>query len=95
MVGVSAPSISQLERGKQGFTDTTLASLADALACSPGDLLMRNPLDPEAVWSIWDNVPPEKRDQAIRVLKTFADPPKPGVDGRRRATNGKHLAKHH
>ena len=89
LVGVSAPSISQLETGKQGFTDTTLASLADALSCGAGDLLMRNPLDPDAVWSIWDNVPAEKRDQAMKVLRTFADIPKPTTEGRKRPQNGK------
>ena len=81
LVGVTAPSISQLETGKQGFTDTTLKALADALACQPGDLLMRNPLDTEAVWSIWDNIPPERREQAVKVLKTFANEPKTGTDG--------------
>lgn len=45
MVGVSASSISQLETGKQGFTDTTLIALSDALQCSPGDLLSINPLN--------------------------------------------------
>ena len=71
IVGVTAPSISQLESGKQGFTDSTLEALASALACNPGDLLMRNPLDEEAPWSIWDEIPKENRSQAIQVLKTF------------------------
>lgn len=38
-VGVSTASISQLETGKQGFTDTTLYAIAAALNCAPGDLL--------------------------------------------------------
>lgn len=73
MTGLGAPSISQLENGKQGFTDSTLEALANALQCTPGDLLMRNPLDDEAPWSIWENIKPENRSQAIRVLKTFED----------------------
>lgn len=44
LVGVSTSSISQLETGKQGFTDSTLIALAEALKCSPGELLIRNPL---------------------------------------------------
>lgn len=75
-IGMTPASISQLETGKQGFSDVTLVGLADALACQPGDLLMRNPLDTEAVWSIWDNIPADRRDQAVKVLKTFADEPK-------------------
>lgn len=78
MIGVQASSISQLETGKQGFSDTTLIALAEALKCSPGDLLMRNPLDAEAPWSIWDNIKPEDRPQAIKTLESFATPRKTG-----------------
>ena len=49
MIGLTAPSISQLETGKQGFTDSTLEAIAEALNCGPGDLLMRNPLCRRAV----------------------------------------------
>lgn len=73
-IGVSTSTISQLETGKQGFTDTTLALLADALSCSPGDLLMRNPLDKEAPWSIWDTVQradPGKKREIVAVVETM------------------------
>lgn len=81
IVGVSASSVSQLENGKQGFTDTTLLALAAALSCSPGDLLMRNPLDHDAPWSIWDSVKkqePERRKQIVAVVETML---KTGTDG--------------
>ncbi len=78
MVGLSAPGISQLETGKQGFTDSTLEVLAEALACRPGDLLMRNPLDDESVWSIWDHIDEADRPQVLRVLQTYA---KDGTNG--------------
>ncbi|MDW9814959.1 helix-turn-helix domain-containing protein [Sinorhizobium meliloti] len=73
-VGVTPSSISQLENGKQGFTDTTLSALAEALSCNPGDLLMRNPLDEDAPWSIWDNVKkasPDKRREIVAVVETM------------------------
>jgi transcriptional regulator with XRE-family HTH domain len=38
-VGVSTATISNLETGRNGFTDKTLATIADALACDPIDLL--------------------------------------------------------
>lgn len=38
-VGVSTATISNLETGRNGFTDKTLAALADALKCRPADLL--------------------------------------------------------
>lgn len=43
MVGLTASSISQLENGKQGFTDSTLVAIAKALDCRPGDLLLWAP----------------------------------------------------
>lgn len=71
MIGVSGPSISQLEKAKQGFSDSTLEALADALHCSPGDLLMRNPTDEDAPWSIWDNIEAIDRPKALAVLRAF------------------------
>lgn len=71
MVGLSAPGISQLETGKQGFSDSTLEAFAVALSCSPGDLLMRNPLDEGAPWSIWDKIKEEDKPRALDVLKAF------------------------
>lgn len=42
-VDVATASISQLETGKQGFSDSMLYALADALGCSAGDLLSKAP----------------------------------------------------
>lgn len=38
-VGVSTATISNLETGRNGFTDKTLAAIAAALNCHPSDLL--------------------------------------------------------
>lgn len=73
-VGVTASTISQLETYKQGFTDTTLAALASALACEPADLLIRNPLDTDAPWSLWDrvkNAPDDRRTGIVAVVETM------------------------
>lgn len=40
LVGVSTATISNLETGRNGFTDKTLAAVADALKCTPADLLL-------------------------------------------------------
>lgn len=74
IVGVTASTISQLETGKQGFTDSTLVALAEALSCTPGDLLMRNPLDKDAPWSIWESVkkmPAAQRAAIVAVVETM------------------------
>ncbi len=55
-IGVSPPTISQIEKGKQGFTNSTLEALAWALNCSPGDLLMRDPTKPNNIWTIQEQL---------------------------------------
>ncbi|MBX4889808.1 helix-turn-helix domain-containing protein [Rhizobium bangladeshense] len=39
-VGVTTATISNLETGRNGFTDKTLAAIAEALKCRPVDLLV-------------------------------------------------------
>ena len=80
-VGLSTSGISQLETGKQGFTDATLEVLSKALGCEPGDLLMRNPLDDSAVWSLQEKLraaTPEQRRQAFAIVTTLLST---GTDG--------------
>ena len=77
-VGMSTPSISQIETGKQGFTDSTLEALAEALHCEPGDLLMRDPTDPQAPWSLWESLSPAQRATGINLLKALKGT---GTDG--------------
>lgn len=79
IIGLTASSISQLENGKQGFTNTTLEAFADALNCNPGDLLMRNPLDKDAPWSIWEGLKPEQRQKAVGYMAGLRD--QTGTDG--------------
>lgn len=73
-IGSSASSICQLESGKQGFTDTTLVAIADALRCEPADLLTVDPLiDGEVanLMGLLRDAPKEVRQQAYEVLATL------------------------
>lgn len=84
MIGVTASSISQLETGKQGFTDATLEALAEALRCNPGDLLMRDPTDKEAPISIWARIPKADRPRVLDLMRVYAkddSDPSNGTDG--------------
>lgn len=74
MLGTSKGYISALENGKQRYNQQHLEALAEALMCDPVDLLIRDPTEPDAVWSLWDRVPPPARPQARAVLETFAEP---------------------
>jgi|SRR5271166_6734867 len=70
-VNMSPGNLSLIERGLQNYTQDTLESLAEALQCDPADLLMRNPLDGEAIWSIWDRAKPVERRLIVDIAKTI------------------------
>jgi transcriptional regulator with XRE-family HTH domain len=73
MVGMATSSISQLERGEQGFSDHTLIVISEALNCTPADLLARDPKSDNDPLSVWRRIKEDRRDQALKVLSTFAD----------------------
>lgn len=70
-VGMTQGMISHLERNRVDFTASHLDLFAEALQCEPADLLIRNPADPEAPWSIWDTLAPPERRQAVEILKAL------------------------
>ena len=67
-VGVTHGALSQLERGQVNYTQPMLEALAEALACQPGDLIMRDPTS-EGAWSLLDSLTPETRRKAIDLLE--------------------------
>ena len=69
-VGMTAGNLSQLERGNQGYTQNTLEALAVALQTDVASLLMRNPKDSEALWSLWDQAEPGERKMLVDIAKT-------------------------
>lgn len=68
---VTQGMISQLENGSTDYTGETLERLAHALDCQPGDLIMRDPTDTEAPWTIWETLSPVERRQAIGILQAL------------------------
>lgn len=67
----SVASVSRIESGKQPYTQDYLEALAHALQTDPASLLMRNPLDQEAIWSIWDNAKEGERRMIVDIAKTI------------------------
>lgn len=70
----SVASISRIESGAQPYTQDVLEALAEALSTDPASLIMRNPDDPEAMWSIWEQAKKGERllieELARSVVKT-------------------------
>lgn len=71
MVGLSKPHISLLERGGRQYTQELLERFAEALQCSPAGLIMRDPTDGDAVWSIYETLSPPQRKQATALLRVI------------------------
>lgn len=71
-------NVSNLEQGKQGYSDKGLSALADALNCSPGQLLMVDPTKDGAMWTIWESASQGQRRQIEEISKTITG--KTGTD---------------
>lgn len=80
-IDMTPSTVSQLETGKQGYSQGTLEALAYALQCEPGDLLVRDPTRPDAIWSIWETLSPAEREQGIRLLTALKGGDRTGTDG--------------
>jgi transcriptional regulator with XRE-family HTH domain len=62
--------LSMLENGKRGYTQETLEAIAHALQTDVASLLMRNPMDGEAIWSIWEHAKPGERQMIVDIART-------------------------
>ena len=70
--GMTHASLSRIERGLQPYSQPILEAIADEL--TGGDvasLLMRDPSDPHAIWSIWDRAKPGERKMIVDIAKTI------------------------
>lgn len=64
-------TLSRIENGESPFDQDFLEKAAEAYQCEPADLLMRNPKDEDAVWSIFDNLKTatlEEKKQVVRIV---------------------------
>ena len=70
-VEMTASHFSMLERGQRGYRQETLEAIADALQTDTNNLIMRNPKDNEAIWSIWDNASQGERRMITEIAQTI------------------------
>ena len=64
-------NLSKVERGLLPYNQELLERLADALNTDPASLLMRDPSDAGAIWSIWQNASPGERQQIEAVANAL------------------------
>lgn len=70
-IDMSTSALSYLERGQSAYTQETLERLAEALGTDPASLIMRNPSDQDAIWSIWDTASEGEKRQIAEVARAL------------------------
>jgi transcriptional regulator with XRE-family HTH domain len=68
---MTSSHLSMLERGQRGYTQETLEAVAEALQTDAASLLMRNPSDPDTIWSLWDRAKPGEKRQIRDVAEAL------------------------
>lgn len=72
LANTKASVISELESGQMQLSDKWLRRLAPHLGTTPGFLLDHNPNDMDSAFiEAAMAVPPERREQALQILRTF------------------------
>lgn len=68
-IGLSHSTLSRIENFKVPYNEALLDVLREVYgAPDNGSLIVRNPEDPEGIWTIYDQIPPEQRVVALRML---------------------------
>lgn len=73
-LGISRTQLSKIENMKSPYSQGLLEAAAEAYACEVADLVMRNPIDPNAPWSIYENLkkaPETTRAQIQAIIETL------------------------
>lgn len=77
-IGLSHSTLSRIENFKLPYNQALLEVLAEVYRTDVPSLIMRDPSEPEGIWTIYDQVPPKERPVALRMLKGLT---RTGTDG--------------
>jgi len=70
-IGIDRSYLSNIETGRRRYDQPFLEAAAEALRCEPPDLIMRDPTEPDGLWTIWDQLAPVERRQLVEVAKAL------------------------
>jgi transcriptional regulator with XRE-family HTH domain len=68
---MSHSQLSRIERMQQSYNQELLEALADLYGCDVVDLIIRDPSDPESMWTLWERAKPGERRQIAAVAETL------------------------
>ncbi|HLI67554.1 MAG TPA: helix-turn-helix transcriptional regulator [Caulobacteraceae bacterium] len=77
-IGIDRSYLSNIETGRRRYDQPFLEAAAEVLRCEPADLIVRDPTQPEGLWSIWDQLGPVERRQLVEMAKVLR---RTGTDG--------------
>lgn len=77
-VSMTHATLSRIERGKLPYNQHLLELLADIYQADTASLIIRDPSDPDGIWSVWDQLRPLERSQVVEIAKTLK---RTGTDG--------------
>lgn len=69
-IGLSHAQLGRIERGLQPYNQELLEALAVLYRIDVASLIMRDPADPEGIWSIWDHAKVGERQMIVDIAKT-------------------------
>ena len=78
MVPMDKSNLSKVERGFLPYNQEMLERLADALMTDVASLLMRDPTQEGAIWSLWNRASPGERRQIEAVADALLKARKAG-----------------
>lgn len=68
---MSHSQLSRIETFKQPYNQELLEALAELYMCDVVDLLIRDPSDPNGLWSIHDQLRPAQQRQLVAIGETL------------------------
>lgn len=72
-IGIARSYLTKIERGDRHYAQPFLEAAAEALRCEPSDLINRDPLQTESIWTIWEQLKPTERVQALAIIRALHD----------------------
>lgn len=73
MIGMSRENLGKIENRRVPYNQDVLEQLAEAYNCEVSDLLIRDPTEPENIWSIWNNAKQGAKVAIISFAKTLKE----------------------
>lgn len=70
-IGLGHSTLSRIENFKVPYNERLLEVLAEVYRTDVPSLIIRNPADPEGIWSIYDQIPEPQKPTALKVLSGF------------------------